>query len=76
MKLEMKKKAVSKFQEVITDAHYALDLAFSAGTLSTLAGVARSDSFQYASTLQDDKYKEALENAKIWLKSTAKKLVS
>ena len=71
-----KTKAVSKFQEVITDAQYALDLAFAAGILSTLAGVARSDSVQYASKLKDDKYKEALENAKIWLKSTARKSVS
>ena len=69
-----KTKTVSKFQEVITDAHYALDLAFAAGTLSTLAGVARSDSVQYTSKLQDNKYKETLENAKIWLKSTAKKI--
>ena len=52
-----------------------MDLAFSAGTLSTQTGVARSDSVQYASKLQDEKYKEALENAKIWLKSTAKKIV-
>ena len=51
-----------------------MDLAFAAGTLSTLADVARSDSVQYASKLQDDKYKEALKNAKIWLKSTAKKI--
>ena len=59
---------------MITDAQYALDLEFSAGTLSTPAGIARSDSAQYASKLQDGKYKEALENAKIWLKSTAKKI--
>ena len=48
-----------------------MDLAFSAGTLSTLTGVARADS---SSKLQDDKYKEAIENAKIWLKSTVKKI--
>ena len=71
---DTKTKAVLKLQEVITDAQYALDLAFSAETLSTPTGVARSDSVQYASKLQDDKYKEALENAKIWLKSTAKKI--
>ena len=59
---------------MITDAQYALDLAFSAGTLSTLAGIARSDSAQYVSKLQDGRYKESLENAKIWLKSTAKKI--
>ena len=69
-----KAKAVSRLQEVITDAQYALDLAFSAGTLSTLAGIARSDSAQYVSKLQDGRYKESLENAKIWLKSTAKKI--
>ena len=73
-KRDGKAKAVSRLQEVITDAQYALDLAFSAGTLVTLAGVARSDSAQYASKLQDGRYKEALENAKIWLKSTAKKI--
>ena len=49
-------------------------MSFSAGTLATLAGVARSDSVQCADKLQDGKYKEALENAKIWLKSTAKKI--
>ena len=46
-----KAKAVSRLQEVITDAQYALDLAFSAGTLATLAGVAQSDSAQYESKL-------------------------
>ena len=59
---------------MIADAQYALDLVFSAGTLATPAGVARSDSVQYADKLQDGKYKEVLENAKIWLKSTAKKI--
>ena len=59
---------------MIADAQYALDLVFSAGTLATPAGVARSDSGQYAYKLQDGKYKEALGNAKIWLKSTDKKI--
>ena len=69
-----KAKAVSRLQEVITDAQNALDLAFSVGTLSTLSGIARSDSAQYASKLQDGRYEKALENAKLWLKSTAKKI--
>ena len=69
-----KAKATSRLQEVIADAQYALDLAFSVETLATPAGIARSDSVQYADKLQDGKYKEALENAKIWLKSTAKKI--
>ena len=69
-----KTKAVLRLQEVITDAQYALDLVFSVGTLATLASVARSDSAQYGSKLQDGRYKEALDNAKIWLKSTAKKI--
>ena len=60
-----KAKATSRLQEVITDAQYALDLAFSAGTLATPAGIARPDSVQYADKLQDEKYKEALDNAKI-----------
>ena len=55
-KQDEKAKAVSRLQEVITDAQYALDLVFSAGTLATLAGVARSDSAQYASKLQDGRY--------------------
>ena len=73
-KRDEKAKAASRLQEVINDAQYALDCAFSAGTLATLAGVARSDSVQYADKLQDGKYKEVLENAKIWLKSIAKKI--
>ena len=59
---------------MVTDTQYAWDVAFSAGTLATLAGVARSDSAQYAVNLQDGRYKVVLSEAKVWLTSTAKKI--
>ena len=57
-------KAVSRLWEVVTDTQYALVVVFSAGTLATPAGVARSDSAQYASNLQDGRYKVLLDEAK------------
>ena len=66
--------ATARLQEVVTDAQYALDLAFAAGTLATTAGMARPDAVQYAEKLQDGVYKEAIEDAKRWLKSTVKKI--
>ena len=66
--------ATARLQEVITDGQYSLDLAFAAGTLATTAGIARPDAVQYAEKLQDGEYKEAVEDAKRWLKSTIKKV--
>ena len=71
---DAKTKAVSRFREVVTDTQIALDVVFSAGTLATQTGVARPDSAQYASNLQDGKYQVVLKEAKVWLKSTAKKI--
>ena len=73
-KQDKKTKAVSRLREVVTDAQIALDVAFSAGTLATPTGAARSDSAQFASNLQDGRYKVVLSEAKVWLKSTAKKI--
>ena len=66
-----KANATTRLQEVVTDA---LDLAFAAGTLAMTAGIARPDAVQYAEKLQDGEYKEAVEDAKRWLKSTIKKI--
>ena len=49
-------------------------MAFAAGTLATTAGIARPDTVHYAEKLQDGEYKEAVEDAKRWLKSTIKKI--
>ena len=57
--------ATARLQEVVNDAQCSLDLA---GTLATTAGVARPDAVQYAEELQDGEYKEAVEDAKRWLK--------
>ena len=69
-----KANATARLQEVITDAQYSLDLGFAAGTLATTAGIARPDAVQHAERLQDGVYKEAVEDAKRWLKSTVKKV--
>ena len=66
--------ATARLREVVSDAQYSMDLAFAAGTLATTAGVARPDTVQYAEELQDGEYKEAVEDAKRWLKSTIKKI--
>ena len=73
-KQDEKTKAVSKLREVITDTQYALDVAFSAGTLATQTGYARADSVHYATNLQDGRIKEVFGEARIWLKSTIKKI--
>ena len=69
-----KANATARLQEVVTDAQYALDLALAAGTLATTAGIARPVSVQYSEELQDGAYKETIEDAKRWLKSTVKKI--
>ena len=51
-----------------------MDLAFVAGTIATLTGVARSDAVQFADKLNDEESKKAVEDAKTWLKSTVKKI--
>ena len=61
-------------QEIVTDAQHSLDLAFAAGTLATTKGTARTDAVKNAEKLQDGEYKDALEDAKRWLKSTIKKV--
>ena len=43
--------------------------------LAMTAGIARPDAVRYAEKLQDGDYKEAVEDAKRWLKSTIKKIV-
>ena len=49
-------------------------MAFAAGTLATTMSIARSDAVKYAEKLQDGEYKETVEDAKRWLKSTIKKV--
>ena len=67
-------RAFGKLQEVVTDAQYSLDLAFAAGTLATTKNTARTDAVRYAEKLQDCEYRNTLEGAKRWLKSTIKKV--
>ena len=66
--------AFEKLQEVVADAQYSLDLAFAAGTLATTKSTARTDAVRYAEKLQDCEYRDTLEGAKRWLKSTIKKI--
>ena len=65
---------MSKLWEVFTDTQHALDVAFSVGILETRTGYARADSVQYATNLQDGRIKEVFSEARIWLKSTIKKI--
>ena len=66
--------AFEKLKEVVTDTQYSQDLAFAAGTLATKNGTARTDAVRYAEKLQDCEYRDTLEGARRWLKSTIKKI--
>ena len=53
-----------------------MDLAFTAGTLATLAGVARDDSARYAQEMSNESVKLAAVKAKTYLKQTLDKAKS
>ena len=68
---EEKTRALSKIREVFADTKQALDIAYSAGILtSKTPGYARADSIQYAANFPGGKMKEVLGEARIYLKST------
>ena len=63
-----KSDAVKIICDAISEAQQSMDLAFAAGTIATEAGVARSDSVQYADRLNDEDAKIAINDAKDGLK--------
>ena len=65
--------AIVAIGDTINDAQIGMDLAFTAGTLATLAGVARDDSSRYAQQMSVEDVKLAAVKAKTYLKQTLDK---
>ena len=56
------------------EAQQAMDTVFAAGTLSTPAGIARSDSERYSERLSDEDAKTAINDARDHLKKAIEKI--
>ena len=65
--------AIVAIGDTINDAQIGMDLAFTAGALETLAGVARDDSARYAQEMSNESVKLAAVKAKTYLKQTLDK---
>ena len=69
-----KSDAVKMICNVMNEAQQGMDSAFAAGTLSTPAGIARSDSERYSERLNDEDTKTAINDARDHLKKAIEKV--
>ena len=73
---DSKADAIVAIGDALNGAQQGMDLAFTAGTLSTPAGVAREDSSRYAERLSVEDAKMAAVKARTYLKTNTRKIQS